>query len=719
MKTLLNILSLVIFFFITFLITYNIYPQQLVWHHLAGPMGGTIGDIAINSNGDIFAGVYWQGWGQEGLYRSTDKGVSWNKIETQFYDFIVYDIYITRKGHIWIGNADNPDKLHRSTDNGLTWEVKKNGYGTSECWAIGENKEGILFAGNADGGGIYRSTNEGDNWVYISNVSPLVIATDSNNVTYAGTFSGLYSTTDSGITWINDNFFQNIPVASILIDERNNIYCGTGYYNNGNGVFYSSDGGDNWTQIGLAGEEVLSLAFDSIGSLFAGTLSNGLFKTTDLGQNWEQYQQGLYRQEIYRLAINNQDEIFVGSEGDWLSYGDGGVFRSTDGGISFKQVGLPISNVKNIVFSSDSLIIASTPSGVQKYNRVTKDWSNLGLYKVEAVTITPSNIIYAATWDEGLFKSADMGKTWTLTNLTADTLMSVYNVLAVNDDTLFASTFYNLRRSFDGGENWNRLSIISGWSERGLFFENNNLWAIGFGSNESVLYKSSNFGSSFESIYSGFGSTNSAISPLFVTNNGYIFLVSDANPNGIIRSTDNGINWEQVLFDVRSSTVYAKESGLVITGKVVDSSDIYLSNNYGNNWTILKPPSSMTYITDIRENTNGNLFFATRSEGLYEIDLINSIENELNNNFGFYLYQNYPNPFNSTTKVKYSIYQSGIVQIKLFDVLGKEIKILINEFKPAGKYEIEFNAGNFSSGVYFYEIKAGNFKNVKKLILLK
>ena len=130
MKTLLNILSLVIFFFITFLITYNIYPQQLVWHHLAGPMGGTIGDIAINSNGDIFAGVYWQGWGQEGLYRSTDKGVSWNKIETQFYDFIVYDIYITRKGHIWIGNADNPDKLYRSTDNGLTWEVKKNGYGT-------------------------------------------------------------------------------------------------------------------------------------------------------------------------------------------------------------------------------------------------------------------------------------------------------------------------------------------------------------------------------------------------------------------------------------------------------------------------------------------------------------------------------------------------------------------------------------------------------------
>ena len=85
----------------------------------------------------------------------------------------------------------------------------------------------------------------------------------------------------------------------------------------------------------------------------------------------------------------------------------------------------------------------------------------------------------------------------------------------------------------------------------------------------------------------------------------------------------------------------------------------------------------------------------------------------------FALEQNYPNPFNPNTKIKYSIPQSSNTTIKVFDVLGNEIKTLIDEYKPAGKYEIEFNAANLPSGVYFYQLQAGEFISTKKMILLK
>ena len=85
----------------------------------------------------------------------------------------------------------------------------------------------------------------------------------------------------------------------------------------------------------------------------------------------------------------------------------------------------------------------------------------------------------------------------------------------------------------------------------------------------------------------------------------------------------------------------------------------------------------------------------------------------------FTLYQNYPNPFNPETKIKYSIPQSENVLIKVFDVLGKEIKTLVDEYKSAGTHEIKLNANNFSSGVYFYRMVSGSYSETNKMILLR
>jgi hypothetical protein len=104
----------------------------------------------------------------------------------------------------------------------------------------------------------------------------------------------------------------------------------------------------------------------------------------------------------------------------------------------------------------------------------------------------------------------------------------------------------------------------------------------------------------------------------------------------------------------------------------------------------------------------------------YQIDSTTSIvDKHLNVSSNYLLYQNYPNPFNPITKIKYSLPLSDNVQIKVYDILGREIKTLLNEYKQAGTYEIEFDAGNLLSGVYFYSIRAGNYTATKKLILIK
>ena len=99
----------------------------------------------------------------------------------------------------------------------------------------------------------------------------------------------------------------------------------------------------------------------------------------------------------------------------------------------------------------------------------------------------------------------------------------------------------------------------------------------------------------------------------------------------------------------------------------------------------------------------------------------------------FKLFQNYPNPFNPSTKIKFTIPTSPLnpspyqgegqrerfITLIVYDVLGNEIAILVNEEKPTGSYEVEFNASSLPSGVYFYQLRSGDFTQSKKMILLK
>ena len=97
----------------------------------------------------------------------------------------------------------------------------------------------------------------------------------------------------------------------------------------------------------------------------------------------------------------------------------------------------------------------------------------------------------------------------------------------------------------------------------------------------------------------------------------------------------------------------------------------------------------------------------------------NNVTSVINTPLDYNLSQNYPNPFNPSTKINFSIPKAGVVSLIVYDILGKEVIQLVDEFKAAGNHAINFNASSLSSGTYFYRIEAGEFKATKKMSLLK
>jgi YD repeat-containing protein len=133
--------------------------------------------------------------------------------------------------------------------------------------------------------------------------------------------------------------------------------------------------------------------------------------------------------------------------------------------------------------------------------------------------------------------------------------------------------------------------------------------------------------------------------------------------------------------------------------------------NYNSDST-LKEILAYENIDDLQElSRKWEYFYAPLSQ------LTNVGDNNLT--LSFYLMQNYPNPFNPKTKIQYELLLESQVILKIYDILGREIATLVNEEKPAGGYEAQFDGSGLASGIYFYELEAGNYSSVKKMILLK
>ncbi len=191
----------------------------------------------------------------------------------------------------------------------------------------------------------------------------------------------------------------------------------------------------------------------------------------------------------------------------------------------------------------------------------------------------------------------------------------------------------------------------------------------------------------------------------------------------IIKSTDAGMSWNKSLrlpyhsgfkkiFFLNNNYGYA----------VGDTGLIVKTTNGGESWNVLNSGTRkrLNGVSFINKDTgfvvgDSGIVLKTFTGGV--MTSINSTTNEIPGNY--FLSQNYPNPFNPLTQIKYDLPNYNFVTIKIYDVLGKELLSLVNEFKQAGSYSVTFDAANYTSGVYYYKIKTVSFVQVKKMVLIR
>lgn len=137
---------------------------------------------------------------------------------------------------------------------------------------------------------------------------------------------------------------------------------------------------------------------------------------------------------------------------------------------------------------------------------------------------------------------------------------------------------------------------------------------------------------------------------------------------------------------------------------------------YDVNYSSVLVLNSISVFQNMEGETSGHLYF----DNILINSTVTGVENENSELIkNYYLGQNYPNPFNPTTTITYSIPKSDFVHLNVFDLLGRNVKSLVNEQKVSGTHSIKFNADNLSSGIYYYTLRSGNFSSTKKLVIIK
>jgi len=206
-------------------------------------------------------------------------------------------------------------------------------------------------------------------------------------------------------------------------------------------------------------------------------------------------------------------------------------------------------------------------------------------------------------------------------------------------------------------------------------------------------------------------------------NTGYM-VGSRVSPNygAIFKTTDAGNNWKSILITPgnRLYSLALVDSMAVYVGS--NNKIVFKSTNGGNNWITQQLPTYWAVTSSVffvNQNTGyccaGNELMKTTNGGNV---FVKNISSEIPNEYR--LFQNYPNPFNPNTNIKYQIKNNKFVTLKVFDLLGREVAILVNEFQKTGTYEVSYDGNNLTSGIYFYVLYADGFKiDSKKLILLK
>ncbi|MFC2131090.1 T9SS type A sorting domain-containing protein [Bacteroidota bacterium] len=544
---------------VVLLIAVLLFSNELIaqdfWTLTDGPYGAIINSVCEAPNGNLLAGT------DNGLFYSTNEGNSWEIMG--FFGLIIHSVTVADSGKIYLAIGGD---LQLSTDSGTSWRSIDGGLDGADFKIIHPGINGKLYAIahiSHQYNKLFEANNDDGGWSQLPTNMYLIQAFDikpSNGYFFFGTFGeGIYRSTDNGENIVNVGL-DTMTIRTFMIDSSGNIYAGTMYH----GIYLSSDDGDNWTHIGLEGYSIYSISKNSNNDLICGTWYNGVYRSTDNGNTWTQHNNNLINKTILSIYTNDNDKVFIGSNGD-------AVFSTTDNG-------------NNWEYSSDGFKASD----------------------VRALAANNTGRIFAATVGAGMWYTDDKGNSWNRINNGLDT--PSFSKLKINSQghIFTGSSWGAIFRSTDNGSSWTKLRDDVASAQLGdLYIDYNDNIYIGITNNG--VYKSTNNGDDWTDI-----GLNDIVQRSIIVKNDTIILVGTYS-NGLLRSTDNGETWTNP--NTSASTIYALEidkNGNIYSGGY--QGQLEKSTNDGESWSLMY--NHIHQINDILISSDDQIFLTLDGDGV-------------------------------------------------------------------------------------------------------
>lgn len=705
MKKVLSLLLCLLVF-----ISFQKLSSQDLWQQLSGPYGGYVNKILSSPSGALYA------VSSSGVYKSMNEGGTWMPVTPSSIKDITCGC-ISPNGYIYIGIGNFAPKVYRSTDEGSSWTLRNTGTMHDFC-DMAVTPGGTVLAGTAyrfsfhtqfiQSGEIFRSVDNGNTFTItpFPDIAVGSISANTNGDVYVTSTNGLFRSVNSGASW---SVIRNDTCSKVFTNISGHIFFSTRQ-----GVLRSTNNGASWL-----GVPKVPMASGSGGILFTAESGN-IFKSTDNGDTWNQISviSGSSSFGTNSLLFSGVSKIYAGSNfGVFKSNNNGDNWAEANTGIRVTNIFTVVSKGTNIFAGSDRYISRSTDNG--------NEWTNLSNGLPPAGTrmlkLSPNSSIFAYIYGSGIYRSVNNGDNWTkLNNLPAG--ISEGSMVFNSSSEIFATAIDKIYKSSNNGDTW--TEITSGFPED----TTTNIYGLSI-DHQNNLYASISWGE-FIFNYGLFKSTNNGANWSQISNErapGQLKFNSQNQIWGIITtglklSTNGGMNFQAVT----SAPSY------VIDLEMGNQDQIFLhyvqneiygikrSTNNGNSWTEYNQGLGQLLVYDMEFDDNNRLIAGTQSGLFRTIDATVGLPNYNSQIPSAYsLYQNYPNPFNPETKIQFSIPVNAFTKLSVYNSIGEEVGILVNDNLKTGTYEYSWKAENFPSGVYFYRLLSGDFTSAKKMVLVK
>jgi len=691
-------------------------------------------------------GIYVIAAGDRGnIFRSVNSGNTWAKSTEPSVNF---KSVFTFGNNVWL-TADN-GKVYKSTTLSTLLTPYSTGVTTSinSIFFIDANTGFVC----GDNGVVYKSVNGGLSWT-LSNTGIASVKLnsisfkDSQNGIVVGENGKVYITSNGGSSWI----------AEIISTSRNLL--DTKYYSDGIGivgewgtVFFKSTA-STWNEVSTKiNTDVRGISGRALNDIHVcgggGFIRNNVNGSTGFS-NFEQNP----------MLADLVDIVYFSNFGFAVSSLNEAIIRSTNGGISWELTAGTIASYSwvskpgasgNFLGNNMSLhptdrntVYIAFGNRVYTSRNKGEDWVVVpGSAQIPTGTtphsffISPldTNIWLVAIESQGgdrVYRTTNYGQSWT--SIITQNFSNYGQPLEMdqNNPSVYYFTPDNggFRKSTDNGATFTEISgnypfrspcdIIVKWGNSNVVFVADGITGTG----QAKLFKSINAGVNWTLVHTAAASEiPSMCNTVFAPD---IMWCTEWSGTNVYKSTDSGDTWvtnhSNQSMSGWGSDICREDPTMIITGSW--GANAVMSLNSGETWINIS--------TGLSGHGGGILIpdrgyiLAHQGSNIYKLNVQYSVITAISENTisnvpkDFNLSQNYPNPFNPTTNIKFDIPKSGNVSLKIYNELGKEVNTLVNSFRNAGTYEINFDASALSSGIYFYKLESEGLTSTKKMLLIK